>query len=41
MEQSYDSSLKFGTTRPGDGVGAEGLPNDALTDVGRNKEGDA
>ena len=40
LEQGNDSTLKLGPLRPCDGVRAEGLPDDILTDVGGNEQGD-
>lgn len=40
VEQSDDGALKLCATGTLDGVGREGLPNDVLTDVGGNEEGD-
>lgn len=40
VEESDDSTLELGTTASVDGGGGEGLPNDALTNVGSNEEGD-
>ncbi len=39
MEQGDDRPLKLGASRAADGVGAEGLPDDALADVGGDEEG--
>lgn len=40
LEESNDSSFKLGTLGPRDGVRAECLPNDVLTDVGGNEQRD-
>lgn len=39
MEEGYDSALKFSATRPCYCVWAEGLPDDALADIGGYEEG--
>ena len=41
MEESDDRALKLGSACAGNGVRAEGLPDNRLTDVGGNEEGDA
>ena len=41
MEESNDSSLKFGATGAVDGVGAERLPDDAFADIGGDEERDS
>ena len=41
MEESYDGAFKLNTARPSDGVWGEGLPNNALADVGGDEKGDA
>ena len=38
MEESDDCALEFRATWSGDCVRAEGLPDDALADVGGNEE---
>lgn len=39
MEQIDDSAFKFSSTGATDGVGRERLPDDILTDVGGNEQG--
>ena len=41
VEEGNDSTLELSPAGAADGVGAEGLPDDALADVGGNEEGDA
>mmetsp|Transcript_37510 Transcript_37510/g.95930 ORF Transcript_37510/g.95930 Transcript_37510/m.95930 type:complete len:343 (+) Transcript_37510:258-1286(+) len=41
VEQGNDGALKLGAAGRGNGVRAEGLPDDALADVGGDEEGDA
>ena len=41
VEESDDRPLKLRAPRTADGVGAEGLPDDALADVGGDEEGNA
>ena len=41
MEQRDHGPLELGPARAGDGVGAEGLPDDVLADVGRDEQRDA
>lgn len=41
VEESDDGPLKLHTAGSSDGVRGEGLPDDALADVGGNEEGDA
>ena len=40
MEQRDHGPLELGPARAGDGVGAEGLPDDVLADVGRDEQRD-
>lgn len=39
VDQSNESAFKLGSTASVDGGGGEGLPDDALADVGRDEEG--
>jgi hypothetical protein len=41
VEQRDDRALELGAARAADGVGAEGLPDDGLADVGGDEQGDA
>ncbi len=40
MEAGNHGAFKFDAAGAGDGVGREGLPDDALADVGGDEEGD-
>ena len=41
VEESNDCAFEFGSTAGVDGGGRERLPDDGLTDVGGNEQGDA
>lgn len=41
VEEGYDCALEFDSTRAGEGVGGESLPDDGLADVGGDEERDA